>query len=69
MRNRYVLLTIIGIVVFFIAFNAFLTTCTDATVILLIDIVIWTALQFWINRRIKIYAKDHPEMARSYVEK
>lgn len=69
MRNRYVLLTIIGIVVFFIAFNAFLTTCTDATVILLIDIVIWTALQFWINLRIKIYAKDHPEMASSYVDK
>ena len=41
----------------------------DATVILLIDIVIWTALQFWINRRIKIYAKDHPEVAKSYVEK
>lgn len=69
MRNRYVLLTIIGIVVFFIALDTLLTTCVSTTMILLIDIVIWTAIQVWINWRIKVYAKDHPEVAKSYVEK
>lgn len=66
MRNRFVLLTIICIVVFFIGLNAALTLCLDTTLILLVDVVIWTALQFWINWRIRVYSKDHPEMARSY---
>lgn len=68
MRSRYVLLTIIGIVVFFIGLNAVLTRYMSATWILLIDVIVWTAIQLGINRRIRIYSVDHPEMAKSYVE-
>ena len=68
MRNRYVLMTIIGIVVFFIGLNTLLTYCVSTTLILLIDVVIWTCLQYWINWRIRVYSHDHPEMAKSYVE-
>ena len=69
MVNRYVLKTIIGRVVCFIAFKAFMNNGNDATVIMLVESGIWTGLQFGINLRIKIDAKDHPEMASSYVEK
>lgn len=68
MRGRYVLITIICIVLFFIGLNAVLTTCTNTTVIILIDIVIWTVIQLWINWRIRENAKHHPEVARSYVD-
>lgn len=69
MRNRYVLVTIIVIVVFFIGLNAVLTDHISTTYILLIDIVIWTALQFLINWRIKVWSVDHPEAGKSFVEK
>ena len=68
MRNRYVLMSIIGIVIFFIGLNILLTSCISTTAIVIVDVVIWTALQLCINWRIKIYAKDHPEAASSYVE-
>ena len=68
MRNRYVLMSIIGIVIFFIGLNILLTSCISTTAIVIVDVVIWTALQLGINWRIKIYAKDHPEAASSYVE-
>ena len=68
MRNRYVLVTIICIVIFFIGLNVLLTACLSTTLVLLVDMVIWTVLQFWINWRIRVYSKDHPEMAKSYIE-
>lgn len=68
MRNRYVLVTIICIVIFFIGLNILLTACLSTTLVLLVDVVIWTALQFCINWRIRVYSKDHPEMATSYIE-
>ena len=39
----------------------------DVTLVLVLDIVLWIALHLFINHRIKIYSKDHPDAARSYV--
>ena len=67
MRNRYVLITIICVVVFFIVLNAFLTKYISTTAVLLTDAAIWTSFQLWINWRIRVYSVDHPEAASSYV--
>ena len=68
MRNRWVLVTILCIVVMYIGLNALLLRFMDVTLILATDILIWIGIHLIINRRIKLWSKDHPEDARSYVE-
>lgn len=52
-KTRYVLLTIIAIDVFFIAFNALLIDYINVTYLIIIDVTIWVAMQFIINHYIK----------------
>ena len=68
MRNRWVLVTILCIVVMYIGLNALLLRFMNVTLILAVDILIWIGIHLIINRRIKLWSKDHPEDARSYVE-
>ena len=69
MRNRWVLVTILSVVIMYIVLNALLLKVMDVTLVLVLDIVLWIVLHLFINRKIKIYSKDHPEVARSYVPK
>ena len=68
MRIRWVLMTILLIVVMYIILNAMLLKVMDVTLILLLDIVLWTAIHLFINQRIRIYAKEHPSAGKSYIE-
>ena len=68
MRNRWVLVTILCIVVMYIGFNALLLRFINVTLILAVDILVWIGMHLLINERIKVWSKDHPEDARSYVE-
>ncbi|MCM1198944.1 MAG: undecaprenyl/decaprenyl-phosphate alpha-N-acetylglucosaminyl 1-phosphate transferase [Clostridium sp.] len=52
-KTRYVLLTIIFIDLLFIVLNTLIATKINVTLIILIDVTIWTAIQFIINYYIK----------------
>ena len=67
MRNHGVLVTILSVVIMYIVLNAMMLKVMDVTLVLVLDIVLWIALHLFINHRIKIYSKDHPDAARSYV--
>ena len=54
--------------VMYIVLNALLLKFMDVTLILIVDILAWVAIHLIINWRIKVWAKDHPEAAKSYVE-
>lgn len=68
MRKHMVLLTILAIAVMYIVLNAFLLKFMDVTLILVVDILVWIGIHIVINRRIKLWSKDHPEAAKSYME-
>ena len=68
MRKHKVLLTILAMSVMYIVLNALLLKFMDVTLILIVDILAWVAIHLIINWRIKVWAKDHPEAAKSYVE-
>lgn len=55
MRIRQILLTILGVSVFFIVFNALLADHLEVTLLLLLDIVLWTVMQLFIN----VYIRRH----------
>lgn len=55
-KTRHVLMTIIAIDVFFIVLNSLIADVMNVTLIILLDIVIWTALQFVVNYYIR---KNH----------
>ena len=75
-ENKYVLITILGIDLFFIAFNALLADRINITLLLLCDIAIYTAMHLVINRFIRKnnggpsyvpveeLAKSEPELAK-----
>lgn len=63
MRTRSVLVTIIMIAVFFVVFNAILVDYVNITIILILDVVIWTVIQLLINKGIVKYGKAHPELS------
>ncbi len=69
MRARFVLLTIIGVVVFFIVFNYVMFPYINVTLLLVIDVVLWTCMHIFINYRIRLYSKEHPEVSTSCPEK
>ena len=69
MRARFVLLTIIGVVVFFIVFNYVMFPYINVTLLLIIDVVLWTCMHIFINYRIRLYSKEHPEVSTSCPEK
>ncbi|MBO5194777.1 MAG: hypothetical protein J6B62_07765, partial [Bacteroidales bacterium] len=58
-----VLVTIIMIAVFFVVFNAVLVDYVNITIILILDVVIWTVIQLLINKGIVKYGKAHPELS------
>ena len=49
------MVTILLVSVFFIVLNFCLVDCMNVTLLLLLDIVLWTAMQLFINYRIKVY--------------
>lgn len=53
MRTRWVLVTIICIAVFFIVFNSLLATRVNVTLLVGMDVVIWTLMHLYINKKIK----------------
>lgn len=53
MRLRAVLVTILCVSVFFIALNVWLVDRMNVTLLLALDIVLWTLMQLAINRKIK----------------
>lgn len=55
MRIRVILSTILGLSVFFIVINTFLVDRLNITLLLLLDIVLWTAIQLFINQGIKMH--------------
>ena len=55
MPVRWVMVTILLVSVFFIVLNFCLVDCMNVTLLLLLDVVLWTAMQLYINYRIKIY--------------
>lgn len=57
MRPRMVMVTILLVALFFIALNWLLMNQIDITWLLLLDIVLWTALQLAINQGIKVHQK------------
>lgn len=63
MRTRSVLVTIILMDVFFIGLNAFLADRINITFIVILDVVIWTAIQLVINKGIRKYGLAHPELS------
>lgn len=69
MQIRWVLITILLIVVMYVILNAILLRIMDVTLIFFLDIVLWTAIHLFINHRIKIYAREHPQAGRSYIER
>lgn len=68
MRTRWVLVTITAIVLLYIGINAMLLKVMNVTLVLVVDIVLWIGFHLFINQRIKIYSKDHPEAASSVVQ-
>lgn len=68
MRKHMVLITILAMAVMYIAINALLLKFMDVTLILLVDILAWVGIHLAINWRIKVWSKNHPEAAKSYVE-
>lgn len=52
MRTRWVLVTIVCIAVFFIVFNSLLATHVNVTVLVGMDVVIWTLMHLYINKKI-----------------
>lgn len=65
MRTRSVLVTIVLIAVFFILFNAMLVSWLNAnvTIIVILDIAIWTLMHLAINKGIRRYGLAHPELS------
>lgn len=55
-KTRFVLLTILAIDIFFIAFNTLLIDHLNVTYVIILDVIIWVAMQFIINHYIK---KNH----------
>lgn len=53
MRTKRVLVTIVCIAVFFIVFNSLLATRVNVTLLVAMDVVIWTLMHLYINRKIK----------------
>lgn len=53
MRIRSVMLSILTLALSFIAFNRIMIEYTNITVVLIIDIVVWTLMQLGINKAIK----------------
>lgn len=63
MRTKSVLVTIVLIAVFFIVLNALLVNHVNITIILALDVLIWTLMHLGINRGIKRYGQAHPELS------
>lgn len=81
MKIKFVLITIIITDLFFIAMNSLLADRINLTVILIIDVILWTGLQLIINHFIKKQgggpsyipleelAKSEPELAKEIAKK
>lgn len=65
---RVVLIAILMMAVMYVAINSLLLKFMDVTLILAIDILVWIGMHLVINWRIRLWAKDHPEAAKSYVK-
>ena len=53
MRPRQVMVTILFIALFFIGINGLLADVLNITILLMLDIVLWTLMQLGINRAIR----------------
>ena len=60
MPVRWVMVTILLVSVFFIVLNFCLVDCMNVTLLLLLDVVLWTAMQLFINYRIRLIEKRRP---------
>ena len=52
MRQRTVMIAIVSVSVFLTLCNILLSTCISVTQLLLADILIWTAANIWLTRKI-----------------
>lgn len=57
MSPRMVMLTILLVALFFVAFNMLMVDVLEVTLLLVLDIVIWTGMQLGINKAIKLHKK------------
>lgn len=68
MRNLWMLVTVLCIVMMYVGLNTLLLKFMDVTLILAVGILVWIGQHLIINESLKVRAKDHPEDARVYVE-